>query len=133
MSAPHEAISIPKPMVPHVYWDAYFLLAGAANEILPLVERIDCKLYPERFTEPLRRFDRAHRFLDALGWKLPAGDSRVSLEERPVLLDILSAATATQRDMLENARHDGVEAGKVHEMAAELAELTAYPTTVRSL
>lgn len=129
-TTPAEEISIPAPVVPHVYRDAYFMLGKAANEVLPLVERIDCEMYPERFTETLRRFDRARGLLDALGWKLPDGDVQVGIEQREVLLDVVNAAAATAMDMLESGRNDGIDWKSEHEMVADLDELNAFKMTI---
>jgi hypothetical protein len=133
MSTPREVISIPKSVVLHVYRDAYAMLAGATEEMRGLVERLDCELHPERFTGPLQRFDRGRGFLDALGWQLPDGEAHVGVEQRQVLLDVLSTATATQTDLLESGRKDGIDWKSEHEMAHELAELVAFTAAVRDL
>jgi hypothetical protein len=131
MTAPRKTISIPGSVVLHVYREAYSTLARATEDMRKFEERTDCVLHPERFTEPLHRFDRARGLLDALGWDMPDGDARVGAEQRQVLLDVLSTATATQRDMLESGRKDRIDWESEHRMAADLAELTACTATVR--
>lgn len=126
-------IVVPGSLVLHVYREVYAMLANAANEVLPLVERIDCELHPERLTETLRRFDRARGLLDALGWELPDWDTHVAVEQQQLLLDALTRAAGTQKDMIEAARQDGVDSASVRELARELVELTAYIATVRDL
>jgi hypothetical protein len=123
-------IVIPGSLVLYAYREAYLMLANAANEILPLVERLDCELHPDRLTEPLRRFDEARGLLDALGWQLPAWDAHIAHERRELLLELLSKAAATQADMIESARCDGADTASEREMARELAELTAYITAL---
>jgi hypothetical protein len=130
MSPAPEVILIPRLVVPHVYRDAYFLLASAASEVLPLVERIDCELHPERFTEPLRRFDRARGLLDALGWHLPDGDVHVGIEQPEILLDVVNAATITATDLLESGREDGIAWKSERQIAAELDELNAFKAAI---
>jgi hypothetical protein len=126
-------ILVPGSLVLHVYREAYAMLANAANEVLPLVERVDCELHPERLTESLRRFDRARGLLDALGWELPDWDTHVAVEQQQLLLDALTRAAGTQKGMIEAARQDGVDSVSVRELARELAELTAYVAVVRDL
>ncbi|MGO9448225.1 MAG: hypothetical protein ACLP04_06165 [Solirubrobacteraceae bacterium] len=133
MSTPREVIWIPKSVVLHVYREAYSILARATEEMRGLEERPDCVWHPERFTGPLHRFDRGRGFLDSLGWQLPDGDAHVAVEQRPVLLDVLSAAMVIQTDLLESGRKDGIDWKSEHEMAAELAELVSFTAKIVAL
>jgi hypothetical protein len=119
-------LRVPAGMAKEARYGLHSVLGQAAQDVSVLSDRKGREDRPERYREPLARFDRARALLDVLGWGAPARPTGVVLDVREhgwALLKGLEVALIVGDD-------DLVEAALVDEERAARGEPPGEGETV---
>jgi hypothetical protein len=76
-------------------------IGGAAEAISQVVAQVGRERHPERYREPLDRFDQARALLDLIGWRETGAPTEVRVdlcEHRRALLDALGVEMIVAED-----------------------------------